>query len=233
MNDVARPTRPLAIEDWRPQRFGHRSAAHVDDPLVEPVWEGVRVLVHATQAGVRFVEDDGGSRSWPDLERRFARCVQATSAILDGYLTSHIDPAEVGAFPTADVEMPRMRDIGRRLFGLGGDRKRDEVEMLRRVELPQPLPDDASVRFVAVDLLAVDDESLLDVPLLERKRLLDGVIADDLLVQRGTHVRPPIGKWVTTWRSLGFRAIAYKAANSRYTPGEPNEDWALAAIPAR
>jgi hypothetical protein len=231
-DNVAPPTpASLAIDEWRPQRFGQRSAAHVADPLVEPVWEGIRVLAHATPTGARFVDDGDGP--WSELEERLAAATRATSVVLDGYLTSHVDPAEVGAFPSSDVEMPRMRDMGRRLFGLGGDRKRDEVEMLRRIELPQPLPDDAPVQFVAVDLLAVDDEPLLDVPLLERKRLLDGVLADDPRVRRGMHVRPPIGMWVATWRSLGFRAIAYKAANSRYTPGEPNDDWALAAIPVR
>jgi hypothetical protein len=44
-------------------------------------------------------------------------------------------------------------------------------------------------------------------------------------------VKPPIDIWIGTWRSLGFRAMAYKEANSRYRPGEPNEEWATASIP--
>jgi hypothetical protein len=32
---------------------------------------------------------------------------------------------------------------------------------------------------------------------------------------------------------MGFRRLAYKAANSRYLPGAKNVDWALAEIPHR
>jgi ATP-dependent DNA ligase len=87
------------------------------------------------------------------------------------------------------------------------------------------------VVFVAVDLLRIDGETLLDVPLLERKRLLDGILVEGPLVRRGIHVKPPIDLWLSTWRSLGFRSLAYKQANSRYRPGEANEDWATASIP--
>ena len=87
--------------------------------------------------------------------------------------------------------------------------------------------------FVAVDLLELDGQPLLDVPLLERKRLLDAVVEDGPLARRGMHIRPPIGTWISTWRALGFRAIAYKSANSRYRPGEPNDDWATAPLPIR
>jgi hypothetical protein len=47
------------------------------------------------------------------------------------------------------------------------------------------------------------------------------------------YIRPPVGVWVTTWRTLGFRSMAYKEANGRYVPGEPNEGWAQARIPDR
>jgi len=36
---------------------------------------------------------------------------------------------------------------------------------------------------------------------------------------------------MVAWRGMGFRELAYKAANSRYTPGRPNHDWAAVAIP--
>ena len=46
-------------------------------------------------------------------------------------------------------------------------------------------------------------------------------------------MKPPIDAWLGSWRSFGFRRLAYKAANSRYTPGEKSPEWALAEIPAR
>ena len=230
---MATETTVETTETWRPQRFGRRSAAHVVDPLVEPVWDGIRVLAHATSQMTRFVEDDGTSRPWPDVTRHMADALSAQNAIFDGYLTPHTDAGDTGAFLSLDYEAPRLSDMGRRLFGFGNDRKRKELEALEAVERPRPLPIDATIEFVAVDLLSLDGETLLDIPLLERKRLLDGVLGDAPLVRRGIHVRPPIGMWVATWKSLGFRAIAYKGANSRYVPGRRNDDWALAPIPVR
>ena len=74
------------------------------------------------------------------------------------------------------------------------------------------------IAFVAVDLLVLDDEPLLDVPLLERKRLLESVLPEGDRVRRTAFVREPAGTFVTTWRSLGFGDLAYKTANGRYLP---------------
>jgi ATP-dependent DNA ligase len=93
-------------------------------------------------------------------------------------------------------------------------------------------PDDV-VNLVAVDLLWLDGEWLLDVPLLERKRLLESILPGDALVRTGTYVRPPLATWVGSWRAQGFRGLAYKAANSRYRPGEKASDWATCPMPRR
>jgi hypothetical protein len=217
---------------WRPQRFGRRAARHIDDPLVEPLWSGIRVLAHVARDGAEFVDADGGAQPWPDVGPGVVAALQADSAVLDGYLTAEPRNPGVGAFPVPDLQ-PRVRDVGRRLFWIGDDRRRRELEALREVERPRAIEPGETIVFVAVDLLAIDDQLLLDVPLLERKRILDGAIDDTPLVRHGMHVRPPIGAWVATWKSLGFRAIAYKSANSRYRPGEPNDDWATAPLPVR
>jgi bifunctional non-homologous end joining protein LigD len=220
------------IRTWRPQKFGRRAARHIDDPLIEPLWSGVRVLAHVARDGAEFVDDDGGAQPWPDVAPGVVAALQATSAVLDGYLTAEPQNPGVGAFPVPDGE-PRVRDLGRRLFWFGDDRRRRELMALREAERPRQIDPGERIVFVAVDLLAVDGELLLDVPLLERKRLLDGVVDETPVVRHGMHVRPPIAAWVATWKSLGFRAIAYKSANSRYRPGEPNDDWATAPISMR
>ena len=78
---------------------------------------------------------------------------------------------------------------------------------------------------MAVDLLRVDGASLLDVPLLERKRLLESVIAAGPLLRLSSHVRPPVDPWVATWKSMGLAGGILKAANSRYHPSEDTIEW--------
>ena len=85
--------------------------------------------------------------------------------------------------------------------------------------------------FVATDLLWVDGEGLLDVPLLERRRLLEGVLDESYLVRLSAFVRPSAVLTLVTWGALGFRDLSYRAANSRYLPGQENPDWAVTRAP--
>ena len=89
------------------------------------------------------------------------------------------------------------------------------------------------IAFVAVDLLSIDGARLLDVPLLERKRILDGALAPTELVRITPFVQAPGGSFINTWRGLGFRELAYKAVNGRYTPDLRNNDWSILPMPTK
>jgi hypothetical protein len=220
-----------ASRTWRPMEFGRRSSHHIADPIVEPLWNGIRVLAHVEGGSAELVDADGKGLRWPLVSDALPAAVQADSAILDGYLTVQAtnDSPVVVSVPTIHFSL----NTGLIKMFLGG-------RLAERTETPDPTPlpqlnfdDPAKVSFVAVDLLAIDGEPLLDVPLLERKRILGSIVAEDGRVRCGVHVRLPLGSWLNTWRSSGFISMAYKDANSRYRPGEPNDDWAQVDIPAR
>jgi ATP-dependent DNA ligase len=63
------------------------------------------------------------------------------------------------------------------------------------------------------------------VPLLERKRLLDGLITQSPLVRVSPWRMSPITPYFRTWRKAGFSGIVVKAANGRYVPGAVASDW--------
>ena len=90
---------------------------------------------------------------------------------------------------------------------------------------PQPVAGEDQQAFVAVDLLELDGESLLDVPLLERRRLLESVITEADDVRLSPVVKHPITGWLESWHGIGFTHVVAKYQNSRYAPGEQNEDW--------
>ncbi|HEY7590584.1 MAG TPA: hypothetical protein VH723_06295 [Candidatus Limnocylindrales bacterium] len=222
---------PTDVRQWRPQGFGRRAARHVDDPLVEPLWSGLRVLAHHGPSGVEFIDTEGVTQAWPETAAAVAAGLAAGDAILDGYLTTEAARTGVGV---ADLgpQAPTAGQMTRQML-IGGRNRRAELIDSLEAETPEaPMPGEEVV-FVAVDILRLDGESLLDVPLLERKRLLDAVVVEGPLVRRGMHVRQPIDVWIGTWRNLGFRAMAFKDANSRYRPGQPNDDWAKQDIPRR
>ncbi len=234
---------------WRPATFGPGRARDIVDPIVEPVWEGRRVLVHAGPAEIRIVDAEGTvlatrSRTWPPREPWGAPsaepegeleavlgaldgAVRAAEAVVDGVLTLQATRSGEGALP-GEVAIPTAADLAAQLV-FGQRRRRDEASgALERTRRPGD-----RLAFVALDLLAVDGDSLLDIPLLERKRLLESVLVEGPLVRRTAYVRLPIEVWLGSWRSLGFRSVAYKAANSRYEPGRPNGGWAVVPIPRR
>jgi ATP-dependent DNA ligase len=86
-------------------------------------------------------------------------------------------------------------------------------------------PDTDRRAFVAVDLLELDGEPLLDVPLQERRRLLESVVDERVQVRVSPAVKQPIGGWLLGWRANGFTHFVAKHQNSRYAPGERTDDW--------
>ncbi len=214
---------------WRPQAFGRRPARRIDNPIIEPLWNGIRALAHVT-ATARLVDEAGDQVDMPDVAGALVEAIRASSLVLDGYLTAQVTGTGVGILTDTSYHTPTSGLVTRQMLLGGGAGVRQE--MVRELSEPSPPVDlEGQVAFVAVDLLLLDDQPLLDVPLLERKRLLESVVEEGPLVRCGLHIAPPIDPWLATWRALGFRELAWKGANSRYRPGERNDDWATSILP--
>jgi hypothetical protein len=224
-----------AAASWRPQQFGDKRAASIVDPIIEPLWTGPRILALVDGATVRLTDEDGTPiEGYPEIVDAIRGSTAGATVLLEAYLTAEpIQAPDEIAVPEL-VTMPKRAEVVTQMvLGSHGDRRerlarQQEEDRLRTV-------DGASDRlaFVAVDLLWLDDQSLCDVPLLERKRILESVVRESDLIRVGVHVKPPVDPWLVSWRSFGFRQLAYKSANSRYVPGEKNQEWATAAIPQR
>lgn len=213
---------------WRPQRFGSKRAQQIAEPLVEPVWDGPRVLVHVAGGAARIVGEDGERIDLvPEVEAAVVAAARSTDLVVDGYLTAQAARTGVGAV-LGEVHVPTATQLASQfLLGRGGEKRRDLAE-----ETVAIAPGDTIV-LVCVDLLVVDGEPVGDVPLLERRRLLESALEDGPLVRIGAFVRPPVNSWLGSWRAQGFRAVAYKSVNGRYRPGAVADDWAVAQIPKR
>jgi ATP dependent DNA ligase domain len=222
------------VATLRPQEFGSKRPHDIRDALVEPAWPGVRVLA--------AVGGDRGSL-WLDgepfedheiLRSALARATTAVDgAIFDGYLTKRVLSEGVGVkvgvydYPTIGAQVSK--------FFIGGRRNRlDEIQKRREAEIEEAsFGEDEVVNLVVVDLLWLDGQWLFDVPLLERKRILESVLSEEQLVRPGMFVRLPANSWIGSWRAQGFHGMTFKAANSRYRPGETANDWSAADMPRR
>ena len=222
-----------AAATWRPQRFTE-SGGDVQDPLIEPLWTGLRVLAVVDGDRVTFRDIDGDPiEEFDDVAGELAAARLADRLILDGYLTHQVlqEPAAI-ARRAAEAKSSDAPTMSQMWFGnllRRGGKKAPSVEQTERAA---PVVD-GDVALVVVDILWLDDDPLLNVPLLERKRILESAVGESRLVRRGTFVRPPVDTWLGSWRSFGFSRMSYKAANSRYLPGQQNPQWTVADVPAR
>jgi bifunctional non-homologous end joining protein LigD len=216
-------------DDWAPMRaYQGRRNFDIFDPVAEPLWSGARVLAHfaitpdaVEPAQVRLIEELGAdvAPELPELSAAIGRSILARRAIVDGVITRQVSLDGIGA-----AAIPEVRATASGLLL----RNNADLDVVPRGATDPGLDEvDPVDGFVAFDLLFIDGTSLLDVPLLERKRILESVIGQDQLVRVSAHVRPPIATWVATWKAMGLRGGILKASNSRYRPGDDTIEWRL------
>lgn len=191
---------PADPRDWRPQRVAaSRGKWNVDNPVAEPIWSGTRVLVFFREAERK---DEWGSIEVIDKEGNDGS---------DGGRRA-FDQLRRSILATEAV-----------IDGIVTDQTIDAGVSMEFDEHHPELGKDLA--FVAIDLLRIDGQALFDVPLLERKRLLEGILRQSPLIRLSPYVVPPLDAWLRTWRSAGFRGAIVKGANSRYVPGSLTAEW--------
>jgi ATP-dependent DNA ligase len=213
----------------RPQKYAKGSSARVANPIVEPLWTGVRTLAAVDDGGAALVDAEGQPVPGMDaILDALVAAVRAVGIVVDGFVTKQGGPSGSGLSIWSD-EMPSMSGF----IGLRRNRAVDTVHLKEGAADAVTFGPDDEIRLVVTDLLWLDDASLLDVPLLERRRLLEGVLVESDVIRVGAYIRPPVETWLGSWRAQGFQGATYKAANSRYLPGAPNPDWVVSGMPRR
>lgn len=231
---IGSPSARTTLADLRPQQFGAGNPGRIRDPLVEPVWAGIRALAAVDGDDAALTGEDGEPiEDQPDVVTALTDAALAERLIVDGYLTKMTVRDGSGVFVAMDDLPTASQMVSRPLLGIRRTRAEAETQAMEAARIARTFGPDDVVSYVAVDLLWFDGEPLLDVPLLERRRILESVLGESELVRRGVFVRPPLEAWISSWRALGFTGISFKGANSRYQPGQTNDEWATARMPRR
>lgn len=218
----------------RPQPFATGNPRRVVDPIVEPMWSGIRALAAIDGPDVTLTDEAGEPiTGHADVVEALAVSSVTDRVVIDGFLTQLPDRDQSGVFVALD-DLPTSSQLASRpLIGIRRTRAQDATKAMEDALAARLIGPEDDVTFIAIDLLWIDGESLLDVPLLERRRLLESVLTESDLVRRGVFVRPPIDAWIGSWRSLGFTELSFKAANGRYRPGTATDEWVSIPMPRR
>jgi hypothetical protein len=202
----------------RPQPFGRTSSQAATDPIIEPLWLGIRALAGIDPDGVALVDEDGDPITDQDrVVIALGVAVNADSVILDGYLTKQASHTESGYFaPPPDLSPTAGQTINRMLFGIRRNRADERVAEMDAARDARTFGPDDPITFMATDLL-----------------WLESVVIESEVVRLGLYVRPPIEPWIGSWRTQGFTGLTFKSANSRYSPGVASKDWAATPMPRR
>lgn len=176
--------------------------------LFEPLWPGTRVLARVSDGHIHLT-DELGEQVADEPELRDATdiletAILASEAVVDGVWTAQ---PFVGDGSPARVWAETLATEG------------------LETEIPDPLETERRRAFVAVDLVELDGMPLHQVPFQERRRLLESVIEEGIRVRLSPLVKQPLAGWMVGWRANGFTHYVAKHMNSRYRPGERNEDW--------
>jgi hypothetical protein len=223
---------------WRPQRPGREPLKKIANAIVEPDWAGLHVVCALSSDAAVFVHRGEAITVPAELPPALVDAFDGLDALVEGNLTIKALESGEGVLPPmmAGVERPpiliprvarksvqddpyvRARDHEAREDAIAGP----ALDSLARGERHA---------FVATDLLWLDGTPLHDVPLLERKRLLEGVLESSYLVRVTPFVKPSAILTLVTWGTLGFRELHYRAANSRYLAGRENPECAVTRPP--
>jgi len=219
----------------RPTEYGHASSDKIVEPVVEPMWTGVRVIAAAQDGTAVLLHDGEEVLDLAPLTNALARAAGRTTdgLILEAYVTKQAVNEDAIIYTGQDIDSSTGKMIAQSMIGIRGSQAERATERLEADVASRRFADEDIVNLVAVDLLWLDGDWLLDAPLLERKRLLEAVMPGDDLVRAGPYVRPPLQTWIGSWRAQGFPGITFKAANSRYRPGQRADDWTSTSMPRR
>src|ERR1043165_3913622 len=107
----------LPTESWRPMAFGFKDAKRIREPVCEPLWWGVRVLVHVDQFGVRIRDVNGDEiEGWEELRKAIDASAHGSELVVDAYLIPALEDT-VGVESFGNVDIPSSGQMLRQTFG--------------------------------------------------------------------------------------------------------------------
>ncbi len=207
---------PAPLPDFVAPMLATPVAGAFDDPdwLFEVKWDGYRVqaIVHDGNARLRTRNRVDAAAYFPLLAGP-ATWIDAREAVVDGEVVA-LDGEGRPDFSLLQ-DRTGLRGLeastGRRAHALG------HLSSDQRAAIP--------VVYMVFDLLHLDGQSLVGVPLEERKRALQRVLRPDPAVRFSSHVVGDGRDFLRAAAAQNLEGVVAKRRDSRYEPGRRSRDW--------
>ncbi len=176
---------PLGFMLASPIESAEEGLSYFAEGAVEDKYDGIRAQAHVSDGEVKFFSRtrDEITESFPELPEALAGL--PLDAILDGEIVAWEYPAQV-ARPQAVVDEKFSEDAEEKATELGRARPFSVLQQrLGRKKVSDKMLREVPVAFVAFDVFYAGGELLIDRPLSERARVLDGLIKNENLEHRG------------------------------------------------
>jgi bifunctional non-homologous end joining protein LigD len=189
--------------------------APLADPnlVYEPKYDGIRALITVTPTGTNRADVAIASRVGNDKTAQFPELVHALSRWGAGRAGAALLDGEIVALDAAGQPA-------------GFQRIQDRIHLTDAREIVQRAAA-SPVAFVAFDLLRDGGDDLCPLPLVERRRRLETVLAPALgdAVRLSTQVRGDGAALMAEARARGWEGLVVKDAMSPYRPGRRSREW--------
>jgi len=195
---------------WAEYKFdGTRVQAHLDRSKKMEMAEFDQQTMFAVESKMTFIKTftrnlEETTYQYPDLVEAIDKQVDAKSAILDGEAIGY--DRETGDFLDFQETIQRKRKYG-------------------IAEAAQNIP----LKYVVFDILYLNGKSLVNEPLKERRRILEGVIKPGEVVEIDDHLLTEdaleLAKFSQEALDKGLEGIMAKRPDSKYEAGARNFNW--------
>ncbi len=127
------------LASLRPQPFGTGRPDQVLDPIVEPLWAGIRALAAVDGAGAVLADETGAPiEDQPEIVTALAEAALADGLVLDGFLTKQAAQDGTGIYLRTDVAPDLQGSVGHFFLGSRRNRAAEAAEARASSSAPRP-----------------------------------------------------------------------------------------------
>ena len=174
------------------------------DFLYEIKFDGTRTIayVDSEKKSVKFLNRRGifFEKRYPEIVKAVLESVKAKRVILDG---------EICVFEKGKPNFYKLAE-------------REQVDNKLRIELLSKL---MPATFIVFDILHLDGKDLIDLPLIERKKILEKVVKENKRVLLSVWIKEKGKKFFEKVKKKKLEGVMAKRLDSKYEIGKRSKNW--------